>query len=67
MVVDLSTVTDQDMSARYDVKHGTPLLTYDFVLLTDQEARDLRKREAIEAMEKQKRKVTFHNDLPIPA
>lgn len=67
LIVDLSTVTDADMAARYDVKLGTPLLTYDFVLLTEPEARDLRKKRAIEAMEKQRRKVVFHNDLPVPA
>ena len=67
LVVDLTTVTDPEMAARYEVKKGTPLLTYDFVLLTDSEARNLRKTRAIEAMEKQKRKVVWHNDLPVPA
>lgn len=66
-MVDLSTVTDPDMSTRYGVKLGTPLLTYDFVLLTEPEARDIRRNRAIEAMEKQGRKVIFHNDLPVPA
>ncbi|KAL2833738.1 Intradiol ring-cleavage dioxygenase [Aspergillus cavernicola] len=66
LVVDLSTVEDE-MAAKYGVKIGTRLLTYDFVLLTEQEARGLRKKNAIEAMEKQGRKVVFDNDLPIPA
>ncbi|KAI9929582.1 hypothetical protein ASPWEDRAFT_28567 [Aspergillus wentii DTO 134E9] len=67
LIVDLSSVTDPNMAARYGVELGTRLLTYDFVLLTDQEARDLRRKNAIEAMEKQKRKVVFHNGLPVPA
>ena len=67
LVVDLSTVTDPAMAKRYGVKEGTTLLTYDFVLLTEPEARELRKKRAIEAMEKQNRKVIFHNDLPVPA
>lgn len=67
LVVDLSKVTDPEMAKKYSVPVGTSLLTYDFVLLTDEEARDLRKKKAIEAMEKQGRKVVFHNNLPIPA
>ena len=67
LTVDLSTVTDPDMAARYDVPLGMSLLTYDFVLLTEAEARGLRKAKAIEAMEKQSRNVVFWNDLPVPA
>ncbi|KAL4919696.1 Intradiol ring-cleavage dioxygenase [Aspergillus aurantiobrunneus] len=67
LVVDLSTVEDEEMAKKYGVKVGTKLLKHDFVLLTEQQARELRKKNAIEAMEKQGRKVVFHNDLPIPA
>jgi hypothetical protein len=67
LVVDLSTVEDEEVATKYGVKVGTKLLTYDFVLLSDQEARELRKKNAIEAMQKQGRTVVFHNDLPIPA
>ncbi|KAL4877854.1 Intradiol ring-cleavage dioxygenase [Aspergillus karnatakaensis] len=67
LVVDLSTVTDEDMARKYGVSVGTKLLEYDFVLLTDQEARELRKRNAIEAMEKRGRRVVFDNEgLPVP-
>ncbi|KAI9374189.1 Intradiol ring-cleavage dioxygenase [Aspergillus egyptiacus] len=67
LVVDLGTVEDEEMAAKYGTKVGTRLLRYDFVLLTDKEARELRRKNAVEAMEKQGRKVVFHNDLPIPA
>ncbi|KAL2842047.1 Intradiol ring-cleavage dioxygenase [Aspergillus pseudoustus] len=67
LVVDLGTVEDEDMATKYGVKVGTKLLTYDFILLSDEEAKELRKKNAIEAMQKQGRKVVFHNDLPIPA
>lgn len=67
LVVDLTTVEDEEMAKKYGVKVGTKLLKHDFVLLTEPQARDLRKKNAIEAMEKQGRKVVFHNDLPIPA
>ncbi|KAL3481099.1 Intradiol ring-cleavage dioxygenase [Aspergillus californicus] len=67
LVVDLSTVEDEAMAKKYGVKLGTRLLTYDFVLLSDKEAKALRKKNAIEAMEKQGRKVVFDGELPIPA
>ncbi|KAL3433350.1 Intradiol ring-cleavage dioxygenase [Aspergillus tetrazonus] len=67
LVVDLSTVEDEEMAKKYGVKIGTKLLKHDFVLLTEQEARELRKKNAIEAMEKQGRKVIFHDGLPVPA
>ncbi|KAJ5101423.1 hypothetical protein NUU61_003645 [Penicillium alfredii] len=67
LIVDLLQVTDPAMASKYGVEVGTPLLTYDFVLFTDQQARDLRRQKAVEAMEKQKRKVVFHNGLPVPA
>ena len=65
--MDLFKVTDPAMSSQYGVEMDTPLLTYDFVLLTDQQARDLRKQRAIEEMQKQKRNVVWHNGLPVPA
>jgi len=65
--VDLSEVTDPAMASQYNVEMGTPLLTYDFVLLTDQQARDLRKQKAVEEMQKQNRDVVWHNGLPVPA
>ena len=67
LTVDLSNVTDSDMARRYNVPLGMSLLTHDFVLLTESQARDLRKAKAVEAMEKQSRQVVFHNDLPVPA
>jgi hypothetical protein len=67
LVVDLSTVEDEEMAKKYGVTIGTKLLKHDFVLLTEQEARELRKKNAIEAMEKQGRKVVFHHGLPVPA
>jgi hypothetical protein len=65
--VDLSKVTDPAMASKYDVEMETPLLTYDFVLLTDQQARDLRMQRAVEEMEKQQRNVVWHNGLPVPS
>lgn len=67
LIVDLTEVSDPTTASQYGVEIGTPLLKYDFVLLTEQQARDLRKQRAVEAMQKQKRNVVFHNGLPVPA
>lgn len=66
LIVDLSQVSNPTMASQYGVEIGTPLLTYDFVLLTEQQARDLRKQRAVEAMQQQKRNVIFQNGLPVP-
>lgn len=56
------------MAPQYDVETGTPLLKYNFVLLTDARAQDLRKRGTIETMQKQKKGVVLSNNgLPVPA
>jgi hypothetical protein len=49
LVVDLATV-DAEQAKKYDVKEGTKLLTYDFVLVTDEETKKLRDEEALKAM-----------------
>ncbi|KAL4801793.1 Intradiol ring-cleavage dioxygenase [Aspergillus unguis] len=67
LIVDLSTVDDEATANKYGVKVGTKLLQYNFVLLTDTQARELRRKNAIETFAKQGRKVVFHNDLPVPA
>ncbi|KAL4939315.1 hypothetical protein BDV06DRAFT_231103 [Aspergillus oleicola] len=67
LVVDLSEVTDESMAKKYGVAIGTKFLKHDFVLLTEKQARELRRKNAVEAMERQGRKVVFVDDLPIPA
>lgn len=65
LIVDLSTVTDPEMAKRYSVDEGTPLLTYDFVLVTEEESIKLRKEEAIKAIEKMGKSVEDFQGLPI--
>lgn len=65
LVVDLKTV-DADMAKKYDVKDGTKLITYDFVLVSEEDSRNLREKKAMEAMEKLGRKSKLHHGLPIP-
>lgn len=66
LVVDLQRVTDETMAKKYDVELGCSLLTYDFVLVSDTEARELREKRAMEAMAAQGRKMRLVEGLPVP-
>ena len=57
---------DEEIAAKYDVKKGTKLLKYDFVLATNEEAGAMREKKAIQAAEKLNRKTKMQNGLPIP-
>ena len=57
---------NSEQAAQYGVNAGTALMTYDFVLVTDKAASDLRREKAAEAMAAQGRKVRFIDDLPVP-
>lgn len=49
--MDLGTV-NAEQAKKYGVKEGSKLLTYDFVLVTDEETKKLRDDEALKAMKK---------------
>lgn len=68
LVVDLKSVSDvEGLAEKYNVDPSTKLLKYDFVLVTDQEATDLRDQKAMEAMEKQGlTKMRIINGVLIP-
>jgi hypothetical protein len=51
LIVELGTVS-KEQAEEYGVEEGCKLLTYDFVLVTDEETRKLRDDEARKAMEK---------------
>lgn len=51
LIVDLGTV-NAEQAKKYGVKEGSKLLTYDFVLVTDEETKKLRDEEALKAMRK---------------
>lgn len=65
LVVALGDV-NQDQAEKYGVNLGTKLLSYDFVLVSDEEASELREKKAIEAMEKQGRRMKMVEGLPVP-
>lgn len=63
--MDLSEVTDPEMAKKYDVKEGTSLLTYAFVLVSTRETLRLRKEKAEEAIKKMGRSMEDFQGLPI--
>ncbi|RGP78310.1 putative hydroxyquinol-1,2-dioxygenase [Fusarium longipes] len=66
LIVPIQRVTDEEMAKKYDVKVGSALLTYDFVLVTDSAAAQLRRKKAEEAMAGLGRNFKFIDDLPVP-
>ena len=60
------TQVDRETAKKYGVKEGTLLMTYDFVLVSDKEAGDLREEKSRKALEGLGRKVKFLEGLPIP-
>ena len=54
------------MASKYGVKEGDRLITYDFVLVTEEESRKLREKNAMEAMEKLGRQMKLYKGLPVP-
>ena len=56
----------KEIANNYGVKEGTPLLTYDFVLVSDVEASDLRQEMSRKALEVLGWKVKSFEGLPVP-
>ncbi|KAG9952648.1 cathecol 1,2-dioxygenase, partial [Aureobasidium melanogenum] len=65
LLIDLGTVS-AEQAKEYGVKEGGKLITYDFVLVTDDESRKLREEKAMEAMEKLGRRMKLYQGLPVP-
>lgn len=67
LVIELEEVTDEKMEEQYGVKIGTKLLRYNFVLVTNEVATELRLEKAEDAMKAQAIDVLFIDGLPVPA
>ncbi|EXJ62040.1 hypothetical protein A1O7_02473 [Cladophialophora yegresii CBS 114405] len=65
LIVELSKVS-ADQAAKYGVKEGSALMTYDFVLVTEQGSADLRAQNSRKALEKLGRRVKIVKGLPVP-
>lgn len=56
-----------EQAKKYGVKEGAKLLTYDFILVTDEETKKLRDDKALEAMKALGRdNMTIINGLLVP-
>lgn len=68
LVVDIRKVSDvEGLAEKYKVDPSTRLLQYDFVLVTEKEASDLRDKNALEAIKKQGATgITVINGLLVP-
>ncbi len=66
LIVPIVKVADQDLANKHGVKVGSALISYDFVLVSDQAAAELRRKKAKEAMAKLSCKFKFIDDLPVP-
>lgn len=57
---------DAEIARKYNVPEGHALLTYDFVLVSDEETKELRAHNSKVALDKLGRKVKIVNGLPVP-
>jgi hypothetical protein len=64
LVVDLG-VVDAASAEQYGVKPDSKMIRYDFVLVPDQEAKQLREVNATQAMQKLGRRMKLWNGLPV--
>jgi protocatechuate 3,4-dioxygenase beta subunit len=65
LIVDLGEV-DDELSAKYNVAVGTKMLKYDFVLVSEQTARELREAKAKAALLDLGLNMNIVNGLPVP-
>lgn len=65
LLISLGSVT-AEQAKEYGVKEGGKSITYDFVLVSDDEARQLREDKAMAAMKAQGRKMKLYQGLPVP-
>jgi hypothetical protein len=65
LVVSVEKVKDEEQAKAYNVEIGSALISYDFVLVTDKAAAELRRQKAEEAMAGLSGKFKFIDDLPV--
>ena len=55
-----------EQASKYGVKENCRLISYNFVLVSEEESSKLREKNAMEAMKEQGRSMKFYNGLPVP-
>jgi hypothetical protein len=66
LLVELGRLMDEKLARQYGVDIGCTLMEYDFVLVTKEEALELRSKNAIASMKAQGKKMQFIGGLPVP-
>jgi hypothetical protein len=68
LIIDLARVGDTDgLAEKYNVSPDTKLLRYDFVLITEEEARQAREQAAQQVADRQGGKLKVVDGLLVPA
>lgn len=65
LIVDITKISDLVLAAKYGVEVGDWLLEQDFVIITNEESRVLREKQAIEALRKLGSKAKLVGGLPV--
>lgn len=65
LIASLGEVSDEATAKKYNVQMGTKTMTWDFVMMSDEDAATLRKEIAIDTMKSQGGKLTFFNGMPV--
>lgn len=65
LLIDLYEV-DEETAKKYDIKPGSKVIKYNFVLVSEKEASNLRNEKSRKALADLGRKVKFLDGLPVP-
>jgi hypothetical protein len=66
LIKDLDEVKDSGMARSCDVQLSTKLLRHDFVVVSEKEAAELRRVDAIQTAERRGAQFGFYEDRPVP-
>lgn len=65
LIKDLTKITDPSLAAKYGMKVGDWLLEQDFVIITNEQSRELREKQAVEALKKLGSTAKLVDGLPV--
>lgn len=65
LIIDIHKITDPALAAKYEMQVGDWLLEQDFVIITNEQSRELREKQAIEALAKLGSKAKLVDGLPV--
>lgn len=65
LVIDIG-VVDVQLARKYNVDEGVKLITYEFILVSEEQARLLREEEDRKVMQRSGRSMKLYKGLPVP-